>query len=146
MARFSGDARLVQAIIDGVDEMQRGYKARGWFDGHNLINWLNVNRSPELNDIYDLYADCKDPEMTADQQIGRYLYRLKQVKIAERISTRRINRRSGFHRNGVCQVSVWEISSKTIHALSVAKIEAIDDNLDSLLTLATEYSAVDEVK
>ena len=121
MARFSSDARLVQAIHDGVEEMHRRHGTRRQFDGHALINWLDANRNQELNDIYDLYDDCKDPEMTADQQIGKYLYSLGQVKIGDRTSPRRISRRGGTHRNGECKVSVWEVSANTIAGLAKAR-------------------------
>lgn len=113
MARFSENPRLVTAIRDGVREIRRLHGAHGRHDGHDLINWLDEHRNPELNEIYDLYDDCRDPELTADQQIGRFLYRLGQAKIEERTSPRRITRRSGNDRNGVCQVSIWEISSRT---------------------------------
>ncbi len=56
--------------------MHRVHAASGQYDGHQLINWLNDNRNDELNEIYDLYEDCKDPEMTADQQIGKFLFEL----------------------------------------------------------------------
>jgi len=106
MARFSGDPSLVKAIRDGVREMHRAHAADGQYDGHELINWLHDNRNDELNEIYDLYEDWKDPEMTADQQIGKFLYELGQEKIGEQTSPRRIGR----GRNGDCQVSIWAIS------------------------------------
>ena len=89
MARFSGNPRLVQAIRDGVREMRQRHGASGCYDGHDLINWLDEHRNKELNEIYDYYDDCTDPEMTADQQIGRFLYRLGQKKVGERTSARR---------------------------------------------------------
>jgi len=113
MARFSGDPRLVTAIRDGVRELHRLHGARGRYDGHDLINWLDEHRNTELNEIYDLYGDCQDAEMTADQQIGRFLYQLGQAKIGVRTSPRRITGRTGNDRNGVCQVSIWEISART---------------------------------
>jgi hypothetical protein len=127
MARFSSDTRLVQAICDGVAEMHRRYAVHRQFDSHDLINWLDRNRNPELNDIYDLYRDCKDPEMTADQQIGKFLYDLGQLKIGERISRRRISRRTGYNRNGECKVSIWEISPRTVDGLDKAKRLFLDD-------------------
>lgn len=131
MARFSFDTRLVQTICDGVDQMHQQHAARGQFDGHDLINWLDANRNQELNDIYDLYDNCRDPEMTADQQIGRFLYRLGQVKIGDRVSPRRISRRTGYNRNGECAVSIWEVSPRTIAGLAKAKMELLggDDDL-----------------
>jgi hypothetical protein len=113
MARFSHDERLSDAILDGVRKMHVVYAQRGWYDGHDLINWLDANRNDELNEIYDLYQNSDDPEMRADQQIGHHLYRLNQKKIGERKSPRRISKRSGHNRNGFCKVSVWEISPGT---------------------------------
>ena len=112
MARFSGDPRLVQAIRDGVREMRQRHGASGCYDGHDLINWLDEHRNKELNEIYDHYNDCTDPEMTADQQIGRFLYRLGQKKFGERTSARHITKQRG-HRDGFCQVSVWSITDQT---------------------------------
>ncbi len=112
MARFEGDPALVEAIHQGVRELHRKYEERGNYDSHDLINWLNEHRNAELNEIYDLYHDCSDPEMTADQQIGKLLDSLGQKKIGVRESERWIARQSG-HRNGTCQVSVWSISSET---------------------------------
>lgn len=112
MARFEGDPVLVEAIRQGVRELHTKYEERGNYDSHDLINWLNEHRNAELNEIYDLYDDCSDPEMTADQQIGKFLDRFGQKKIGVRESERWIARRSG-QRNGVCQVSVWGISDQT---------------------------------
>ena len=121
MARFSANTRLVQAVCDGVEHLHSRYASRRQFDGHDLINWLDANRNRELNDIYDLYSDCVYPEMTADQQIGKFLYELGQAKIGERVSKRRITRRGGPNRNGECTVSIWEISKRTIDGLAAAK-------------------------
>jgi hypothetical protein len=121
VARFARDRRLVQAIIDGIAEMHRRHPADGRFDGHDLVNWLNVNRNPELNDLYDLYADCIDPQMTADQQIGKFLYTLGQVKVGEIRSPRQITRPGEPDRNGTCEVSVWEVSDRARAGLSAAR-------------------------
>ncbi len=130
MARFFSDPSLVKAIRDGVREMHRSHALRGRYDGHDLINWLDEHRNPELNAIYDLYDDCRDPEMTADQQVGRFLYRLGQEKIGERTSARRITRRSG-NRNGFCQVSVWRISARTALGNSQDEFASHDETEDS---------------
>lgn len=113
MARFARFPNLVTGIQDGLVELQARQASKGEFDGHDLINWLDQRRNKELNSIYDLYNDCRDPEMTADQQIGKFLYTLDQIKIGERLSPRRITRRNGTNRNGTCKVSVWEISPQT---------------------------------
>ena len=118
MARFARDRRLVEAIVDGVDALLH---ADGSYDSHDLINWLNANRTTQLNDLYDLYPDCADPEMTADQQLGKFLYRLGQIKIDEQVSPRSIDRRGGGNRNGTCAASVWEVSDRTTEGLETAR-------------------------
>ena len=118
MARFARDRRLVEALVDGVDAMLH---AEGSYDSHDLIAWLNVNHPSQLNDLYDLYLDCADPEMTADQQIGTYLYRLGQIKIGEQISARQIDRRGDGNRNGTCAASVWEVSEQSREGLTAAR-------------------------
>lgn len=55
MSRFSGNHHLVQAIRDGVAQMHRSHLRRGWYDGHDLVNWMNSNRNEELNGIIDCY-------------------------------------------------------------------------------------------
>jgi hypothetical protein len=144
MARFTGDRRLVQAIIDGVAEMLRVHADRGWFDGHDLVHWLNENRNPERNDLYDLYHDCVDPEMTADQQIGKFLYTLGQIKTGERLSERRISRTGApANRDGACTVPIWEASSRSKDALEAAREEWLSaaDQRDQL-----RYQAIPPVE
>ncbi len=118
MARFARDRRLIEAVLDGVSEPHRIHAAEDHFGTHDLINWLNANRPTELNDLYDLYHDCADPEMTANQQIGKFLYTLGQVKVDEQVSSRRIDRRGGGNRNGTCSASVWEVSERTREGLA----------------------------
>ena len=118
MARFARDRRLVEAIIDGVDVLLHG---DGPYDSHDLITWLNANRTTQLNDLYDLYHDCVDPEMTADQQLGKFMYTLGQIKTDERVSPRSIDRRGGGNRNGTCTASVWEVSERTRAGLTAAR-------------------------
>ena len=100
--------------------MHRRHAEQGQYDSHDLINWLNDNRSAELEEIYKLYADCVDPEMTADQQIGKYLYEVGQQKIGERESPRRIVL-PGRNRSGTCTVSVWAINATTREGLAEAE-------------------------
>ena len=124
MARFSGERRLVQAIRDGVAEMHRLHARRGWYDGHDLVNWMNSNRNAELNDIIDYYRRApagsrrrrpgRDPVHSATVQIGNFLKnRLGQRKVREQNSPRQITLRGGAHRDGNCNVSVWQVSQDT---------------------------------
>jgi hypothetical protein len=121
MSRFTTNVSLVRAICDGVAQMHAEHAEDGRFDTHDLINWLNDHRNSELNDTYDLYRGSDDPEMRADNQIGRFLYNLGQIKIGERTSVRRIGRRDGVDRNGECKVSVWEVSPRAQEALAEAR-------------------------
>ena len=110
MFRFAADRRLVQAVRDAVAEMHRLYAIRGWYDGHDLVNWMNSNRNAEFNNIIDCYRPGEDPVRTATIQIGRFLKRcLGQQKIREQESPRRITLRAGGDRDGYCKVSVWQI-------------------------------------
>lgn len=142
MARFSNNERLVAAIRDGVEEMHRLHASRRKFDSHDLINWLDTNRNAELNDIYALYANCVDREMTADQQIGRYLYRLGQHKVGDQLSSRHITLRNGTNRNGECVVSVWEISPKTVQALKDARKKAANPDEELFAALFGDEGGV----
>lgn len=125
--------------------MHRRHAPKGQFDGHDLINWLDAHRNSELNDIYDLYSGCYGPEMTADQHIGKFLYRLGQVKIGERISPRRISRRQGYHRDGTCKVSIWQISPQTQGALQQSRARLLAGPLPADYTLADLLDIEEEV-
>jgi len=90
--------------------MHRLYARRGWYDGHDLVNWMNGNRNAEFNDIIDYYRPGDDPVHAATIQIGRFLKKyLGQQKIRDQESPRRITLRTGGHRDGYCNVSVWRI-------------------------------------
>ena len=115
MARFARDRSLVEALADGVDALLR---AEGSYNSHDLLTWLHANRSTQLN---GLYRDCIDPEMTADQQIGKFLSRFGQIKIGEQVSDRLIDQRGGGDRNGTCPSSVWEVSERTRAGLTAAR-------------------------
>ena len=118
MARFARDRRFVEAIIDGVDAMLHTNRS---YDSHDLIAWLNANRSTQLNELYDLYLDCNDPETTANQQIGKYLFTLGQIKIGEQVSARRIDRSGGVTVNGSDTVTIWEASERAREGLNATK-------------------------
>ena len=97
-------------LREGVREIHRLYANRGWFDGHDLINWLDQNHNPELNAMHALYRG--DSQKVGDQQIGKALYKLGQRKIGLNVSERRITTHDG-NRDGKCEVSMWEISTRT---------------------------------
>lgn len=120
MFRFSGDARLVRAISDGVAEVRRLHARQGRYDGHDLINWMDDNRNAELNDIIDWYGHAPAGRRratpgsrqvhTATALIGKFLgNKLGQVRIGEQTSQRHVTLRGGAHCNGTCDVSVWQI-------------------------------------
>jgi hypothetical protein len=126
MARFDDNPALIAAIRDGVREMHRQYAATGRYDGHDLINWLNEYRNKELNELYELYGDCEDPELIADQQLGRFLCKLGQKRIDEPVSDRRILRPDRT-RNGTCQVSVWKIAPDTMLGNPDDKLASVEE-------------------
>ena len=119
MARFARDRSLVEALADGVDALLRAEGSS--YNSHDLLTWLNTNRPTPLHDLYDLYRDCIDPETTADQQIGKFLSRLGQIKIGEQVSDRLIDQRGSGDRNGACPSSVWEVSERTRAGLTAAR-------------------------
>ena len=123
MARFARDRSLVEALVAGVTEMQSVHATEGQYDSHDLLNWLNINRNPELNALYDLYLDCDDPQMRANHQIGKFLDRLGQIKIGELPSERHAILEHGVNRfaGGDCEVSVWEISASTRTSLTAER-------------------------
>jgi len=144
MPRFSGEHRLVRAILDGVAEMHRRHAAAGAFDSHDLINWLDEHRNPELNDIYDLDLGSDDVEMRADQQLGRFLDSLGQVKVGEGTSSRHITRRGGADRPGVSEVSAWQISPETVGGLARAREEWLGDRAPAGATVDAEVAPPDD--
>jgi len=97
-------------LSQGVREMHRMYADREWYDTHDLVNWLNENHNTELNAIYSCYQG--DAQRVGDQQIGKALYKLNQIKIGTNVSERRITLPNG-NRDGRCEVSMWEISERT---------------------------------
>ena len=111
MARFSGMPNVVHAIRAGVAAARRSRAAQGWYDSHDVINWLDANHNSELNDVIDCYAPTSsDPVHTATIQIGNYLRdHLGEVKIGVNTSYRHISLRGGGNRNGECEVSKWRI-------------------------------------
>jgi hypothetical protein len=118
--RIINNAAWVTAIHAGMTAMHAAHAARGWFDSHDLINWLNVHHNPVLNAIVTNYRitrtgrPAKDPVHTATREIGKFIEReLGQVKIGDHESARRITLTGGTRRDGVCVNSVWRINATT---------------------------------
>jgi len=110
-ASFASNPSIVRAISNGVAFVRRAREADGWYDSHDLINWLDIHHNDVLNDIIDCYKSrSSDPVHTATIQIGKYLRdHLGQVKVGENKSYHHITLRSGDKRNGDCEVSKWKI-------------------------------------
>jgi hypothetical protein len=126
-SRISKNPGLVQAIIEGVEEMHRLHAADGAFEGQDLIDWMNANRRAELAGIHDLYPGV-DPETKGDLQIGRFLHNdLGQTKIEMVPSSRQIARPEGPGRSSQSKVSVWEISARTRDGLRDARERFLKD-------------------
>jgi len=97
--------------------MHMAHAARGWYDGHDLVGWLNVNHNHQLNAMYALFGTSSDPQMTGDQQIGNMLKnKLGQKKTGDHESNWTINTPTGT-RSGRNMVSVWKIEKATWTAL-----------------------------
>jgi hypothetical protein len=127
MSRFSGNRRLVRAILDGVAEMHRLHSDRGRFDSHDLINWMNDRENAALNELIALYHG-DDPVHTATVQVANFLKNeVGQRKTHEQVSRRRITLNGGTPRNGDSKVSVWEISASTREGLSRAREILLED-------------------
>ena len=92
------------------------HAGRGWYDGHDLVGWLNVNHNAQLNAMYALFSRSSDPQMTGDQQIGNMLKKIGQVKTGDQESNWTIHTPTGT-RSGRNMVSVWRIDRATWAAL-----------------------------
>jgi len=135
MARLDGYLPL---IAQGVKVMHRRHASQGWFEGHALIRRLSQNHNAELNEIYELYDDASDREMTGDQQIGKSLYKFGQEKMDNIVTNREITTPRG-NRDGRCAVTRWRISPRTTKALDdwITCHVGVDD-LDDLSLLSEE--------
>ena len=124
MARFARDRSLVEALADGVAEMQSVHATEGQYDSHDLLNWLNINRNPELNALYDLYLGCDDPQMRANHQIGKFLDRLGQNRLGGQTTDRGaiMQHRAIRFEAGRCRVSIWEVSARSRAELAAARL------------------------
>jgi hypothetical protein len=112
-SRLSKLPNAVQAIRDAVAALSITQAAEGFYDGHDVINWLNDHRNNELNDIIDRFGNNHDRVHYATIQIGNFLKNeLGQEKVGERVSDRRIRLRDGLRHDGKCKVSVWRISTR----------------------------------
>lgn len=110
MSRISKLPHAVQAIRRTVAILRVAHAGARHYDGHDVINLLNDQHNAELNDIFDCYRNTSDPVHYATIQIGNFLKNgLNQIKIGERVSSRRITLRGGSTRDGRCDVSVWQI-------------------------------------
>lgn len=114
--RIKNNPRWIQAIRAGVGAVRRIFAQRGWYDGHDLINWLNQNHNVVLNEIIDNYlitgqgTPAVDAVFIATRQVGKYLQDWEgEVKIGDHLSQRRVTLLNGGNRDGKCAVSVWRI-------------------------------------
>jgi hypothetical protein len=128
MSRFSGNRRLVRAILDGVAEMHRLHSDQGQFDSHDLINWMNDHENAALNELIALYHG-DDPVRAATVQVSNFLKNEvgQQKTHNKQVSHRRITLNGGASRDGDSKVSVWEISASTREGLSRARRVLLED-------------------
>jgi Protein of unknown function (DUF2442) len=120
--RIIDNPAWVRAIHAGVTALQAKHAPRGWFDSHNLINWLNRHHNAVLNAIVDNYRTtgkgkpAKNPVHTATREIGRFIERrLGQVKTGDHQSVRNPIKLTdgGVHPGDECENSVWKIDAST---------------------------------
>jgi hypothetical protein len=120
--RIREDPTWVRAIHAGVTALHAAHGSRGWFDSHNLINWLNVHENAVLNAIVDTYRvtgkgkPAKNPVHTATREIGKFVEReLGQVKIGDHQSVRNPIKLTGggLHPGDESENSVWKIEAAT---------------------------------
>lgn len=143
--RIIDNSSWVQAIQTGVTAFHAAHAGRGWFDSHDLVNWLNIHHNAVLNAIVTNYRitkqgkRAKDPVHTATREIGKFIEReLGQIKIGDHESTRRITLTGGSRRDGVCVNSVWRINGATTSSAqqgvqTAATLAGLDlDDLDCL--------------
>jgi hypothetical protein len=135
--RIIDNATWVPAIHTGVTAMHTAHAARGWFDSHDLINWLNVHHNAVLNAIITNYSitgqgrPANDPVHTATREIGKFIEReLGQVKIGDHESNRRITLTGGGRRDGACVNSIWRINSATTQSAQQGVQPAVAAGLD----------------
>jgi hypothetical protein len=121
--RIIDDSNWSHAIQLGVLYQHATHASRGWFDSHDLINWLNANHNAILNALvtnYEITGEGKpaeDPVRTATRETGKFIEReLGQVKIGEQESLRQFTLANGTHRNGVCLNSKWRIDAQSTAA------------------------------
>jgi hypothetical protein len=108
----------VSAIRAGVTAVQTALAAHGQYDSHDLINWLNINRSAVLNAIVNNYRitasgmPAQNPVHTATREIGKFIARhLGQIKLGKHASARDpiALTGGGVHPGDVCTNSFWQI-------------------------------------
>jgi len=108
----------VQALDDGIAAMRQAHADRGWYDSHDLINWLNEHSNTVLNEIIDSYrfrrdgTPAHDPILTATRQIAKFLqHHRHQVQLRKHISQRNAIQTVPPRAKGNAVVAVWQISS-----------------------------------
>lgn len=120
--RILDETTWVHAIHAGLNALHASHAARGWFDSHDLINWLNIHNNGILNEIVDNYRitgqgkRAKNPVHTATREIGKFIEReLGQVKIRDHQSVRDAISLAGggVHPRDECENSVWRVDAAT---------------------------------
>src|SRR5271157_2544740 len=110
----------VMAIDDGIAAMRQAHSERGWYDSHDLINWLNEHSKEMLSEIIDSYrfkqdgTPAQDPILIATRQIANFLQDYRgQVQVGKDISHRNVIHTEPPNPEGETVVAVWQISSST---------------------------------
>jgi uncharacterized protein (DUF433 family) len=111
----------VRAVDHGISAMREAHADRGWYDSHDLINWLNEHYQGVLNEIIDSYRNredgtpAQDPISIATQQIARFLQDHKgQVQVGKQASHRNVIQAEAPRGGGDSVVAVWQIGPATV--------------------------------
>jgi len=108
----------VQIIDEGIAAMHQAYAGRGWYDSHDLINWLIEHTEPVYKEIIESYrpkgdgAPVRDPFLIATRQIAKYLRDHRgQERIGRHKSYRKAVQADPPKVGGFADVTVWRIGA-----------------------------------
>jgi hypothetical protein len=103
----------VQTIDNGVAAMHQAYAGRGWYDSHDLVNWLIEHSEPVLKDIIESYrlkgdgAPVRDPYMIATRRIAKGSYCVSGGQLAS----------IEYHLKLLCDRHLWRDFLRSRHLL-----------------------------
>ena len=106
----------VQAIDAGIAAMHQVHANRGWYDSHDLINWLGAHSNDVLDEIIAAYrfkgdgTPARDPILIATRQIARFLDDHRaEIQVGKHVSHRNAIQARPPRAGGDSEVAVWKI-------------------------------------